>query len=162
MTIIDVEPRSCEKCGKPFEPRSGSGGSLQRFCCTGCRLGFHKERLRSQRRGLYAGRSTGVDTAAAHSQRSALYAGRPPRPATVAHSKSNADTDALESGFLMREEDFVEVTWDQCGNLLLRQGRGSGGDHELHIGREYFPRFLETVDALRELIVEAIRKDRAR
>jgi hypothetical protein len=63
MTIIDVEPRSCEKCGKPFEPRSGSGGSLQRFCCTGCRLGFHKERLRSQRRGLYAGRSTGVDTA---------------------------------------------------------------------------------------------------
>ena len=31
----------------------------------------------------------------------------------------------------MREEDFVEVTWDQCGNLLLRQGRGSGGDHEL-------------------------------
>ena len=55
MTVIDVELRSCEKCGNPFTPRSGSGGSFQRFCCTGCRLGFHKERLRSQRIDLYAG-----------------------------------------------------------------------------------------------------------
>jgi hypothetical protein len=57
-TIIDPDPRSCEKCGNSFEPRSGSGGSLQRFCCTRCRLSFHKERLRSQRTGLYAGRSS--------------------------------------------------------------------------------------------------------
>jgi hypothetical protein len=56
-TIIDTEPRSCEQCGNPFEPRSGSGGSVQRFCCTRCRLSFHKERLRSQRIGLYAGQS---------------------------------------------------------------------------------------------------------
>ena len=55
-TIIHAEPRSCEKCGNPFEPRSGSGGSVQRFCCTRCRLSFHKERLRSQRIGLYAGK----------------------------------------------------------------------------------------------------------
>ena len=54
-TIIDPDLRSCEKCGKSFEPRSGSGGSVQRFCCTSCRLSFHKERLRSQRMGLYAG-----------------------------------------------------------------------------------------------------------
>ena len=55
MMTIDAELRACEKCGNPFEPRSGSGGSVQRFCCTRCRLGFHKERLRSQRMGLYAG-----------------------------------------------------------------------------------------------------------
>jgi hypothetical protein len=55
MTIIDPDLRSCEKCGKPFTPRSGSGGSVQRFCGTDCRLGFHRERLRSQRIGLYAG-----------------------------------------------------------------------------------------------------------
>ena len=57
MTIIDAELPSCEKCGKPFSPRSGSGGSVQRFCCAGCRLTFHKERQRSQRIGLYAGQS---------------------------------------------------------------------------------------------------------
>jgi hypothetical protein len=55
MTIIDRDLHSCEKCDKPFEPRSGSGGSAQRFCCTGCRLSFHKQRLRSERRGAHAG-----------------------------------------------------------------------------------------------------------
>jgi hypothetical protein len=49
MTTIESDRLSCEKCGTMFEPRSGSGGSSQRFCCTGCRLSFHKERLRSQR-----------------------------------------------------------------------------------------------------------------
>jgi hypothetical protein len=57
MTIIAPDLRSCEKCRKPFEPRSGSGGSAQRFCGTGCRLSFHRERLRAQRTSLYAGQS---------------------------------------------------------------------------------------------------------
>jgi hypothetical protein len=55
MIIIDAEPRSCKKCGNPFTPRSGSGGSVQRFCCADCRLSFHKERLRLRRMRLYAG-----------------------------------------------------------------------------------------------------------
>jgi hypothetical protein len=55
MTNIEAGLRSCQKCGKAFEPRSGSGGSLKRFCCTGCRLDFHKKRQRSERRGMYAG-----------------------------------------------------------------------------------------------------------
>jgi hypothetical protein len=55
MTIIESDLRPCEKCGNSFEPRSGSGGSAQRFCCTPCRLSFHKERLRFQRTALYAG-----------------------------------------------------------------------------------------------------------
>jgi hypothetical protein len=54
MTAPDL--RCCQKCGKAFEPRSGSGGSVQRFFRTDCRLSFHKERLRSQRIGLYAGK----------------------------------------------------------------------------------------------------------
>jgi hypothetical protein len=55
MTITDPDLPSCEKCGESFEPRSGSGGSVQRFCCKGCRLSFHKQRLRSERRGAHAG-----------------------------------------------------------------------------------------------------------
>jgi hypothetical protein len=50
-----TEHRTCVHCGASFIPRSGSGGSVQRFCCTDCRLSFHKERLRSQRIGSYAG-----------------------------------------------------------------------------------------------------------
>jgi hypothetical protein len=62
----------------------------------------------------------------------------------------------------MRRQDVIEVVWDDCGNLLLRQGRGFTGGHELHICRDYLPRFLETIDALRGLIADAIRKDAAR
>jgi hypothetical protein len=68
---------------------------------------------------------------------------------------TNAAPHGLETGVVL-------IAWDQRGNLLLRQGRDLGGDHELYVCRDYFPRFLETVDALRELIVEAIRKDGAR
>lgn len=76
---------------------------------------------------------------------------------------TNAGPNGPEIGFvLMRQQDVIEVAWDQHGNLLLRQGRGLGGEQELHICRDYFPRFLETVDALRELIADAICKDRAR
>jgi hypothetical protein len=57
MTIVGPNLRSCQKCGKVFEPRTRSGGSAQRFCCTAHRLSFHRERLRAQRTSLYAGPS---------------------------------------------------------------------------------------------------------
>jgi hypothetical protein len=137
MTGTDPDLRSCQKCGKAFKPRSGSGGSVQRFCCTGCRLDFHRERLRSQRRACTLGGSHG------------------PLPLTP-----NAGPQGLPIGFVqMRQQDVIEVSWDECGNLLLRQGRRLRGDHELHVCRDYFPHFLETIDALRELIADAIRKD---
>jgi hypothetical protein len=56
--VIDPKPPTCKRCGRPFTPRFGSGGSLRRFCCTACRLDFHKERQRSERRGVYAGPTT--------------------------------------------------------------------------------------------------------
>ena len=57
MNVIDPSLRSCQECGNSFAPRLGSGGSAQRFCCTDCRLSFHRERLRAQRTSLYAGQS---------------------------------------------------------------------------------------------------------
>jgi hypothetical protein len=44
---------------------------------------------------------------------------------------------------------------------LLRQNRYHEGDHQLRICRDYFPRFLEVLDALRELIADAVREDEA-
>ena len=52
-----IEQRVCDRCGKPFMPRTGSGGSAQRFCSADCRLSFHTERLRSQRTTTYAGQT---------------------------------------------------------------------------------------------------------
>jgi hypothetical protein len=58
MNIADPTLRSCEQCGGQFEPRSGSGGSAQHFCCAAHRLSFHKERLREQRTSRHAGQSS--------------------------------------------------------------------------------------------------------
>ena len=49
-----IEQRACDRRGKAFIPRTGYGGSAQRFCDADCRLSFHTERLRSQRTGAYA------------------------------------------------------------------------------------------------------------
>jgi hypothetical protein len=57
MTSMNTKPFFCKQCGNPFEPRSGTGGSAQRFCSTSHRLSFHKERLREQRTSRNAGRS---------------------------------------------------------------------------------------------------------
>jgi hypothetical protein len=61
----------------------------------------------------------------------------------------------------MGQQHSIEVAWDRCGNLVLRQnGQGHGhGHHELCVSRDCFPRFLEALDELRELIVDAIRRD---
>jgi hypothetical protein len=56
MTLIDPKPFYCAQCGEPFKPRSGSGGSAQRFCSAAHRLSFHRERLREQRTSRYAGK----------------------------------------------------------------------------------------------------------
>ena len=53
---------ACNQCGEVFVPRQHTGGSVQRFCCTSCRLGWHKQRQRSQRMGSYAGEPSGPDT----------------------------------------------------------------------------------------------------
>jgi hypothetical protein len=152
MTTIDAELLPCGQCGKLFKPRNGTGGSPQRFCSTNCRLSFHAEGQRGQRRPACSAPGT---------------------PPAVLQPTSASEACEARKGFVpigqqdfiavpIGQQDFIAVAWDRQGNLLLRQSRLYEGDHELHIGREYFPRFLETVDALRELIVEAIRKDRAR
>jgi hypothetical protein len=48
----------CDWCNKPFRRRHGSGGSQQRFCSSECRMSFHKERQRTQRRASHAGPTT--------------------------------------------------------------------------------------------------------
>jgi hypothetical protein len=119
MTIIEPDLRPCDQCGTFFSRRNRTGGSPQRFCSTNCRLGFHKERLRCQRKALDAGRSL--------------------RAATL-HATSNAGRSRLETGFvLMGQQDVIEVARDERGNLLLRQHSDLRGEHELQICRDYFP-----------------------
>jgi hypothetical protein len=61
------DQRDCDQCGKPYVPRQHTGGSVQRFCCTTCRLDWHKKRQRAQRIDLYAGQVTAPATPQARS-----------------------------------------------------------------------------------------------
>jgi hypothetical protein len=132
----------CDECGKAFKPRTGTGGSPQRFCSTNCRLSFHAESQRSQR-----GPACDAPTRL---------------PATEEQPALQHETSEDEDGFvLMGQQDYVEVAWDQHGNLLLRQNRLFEGDQELRISRDYFPQFVTALDVLRELVADAIRKDGA-
>jgi hypothetical protein len=135
------DKQSCDRCGAPFSPRRSSGGSRQRFCTSSCRLTFHRERLRSQRSALYAGPTT--------------------LPATAQPAPKEQAGEAEGRFVLMKQQGFIKVVRDGRGNVLLRQGGDYEGDHELRICRDNFPRFLEALDVLRELIAEAIREDEA-
>ena len=138
MTTIDAELRPCDQCGKLFKPRNGTGGSPQRFCSTDCRLSFHAEGQRGQRRPACSAPGT---------------------PPAVLQPTSESEACEARKGFVpIGQQDFIAVAWDRQGNLLLRQSRLYEGDHELRVSRNYFPQFVRALDVLREVIVDAIRK----
>ena len=59
LSPSDDKPKQrCDRCGKPFSPRHGSGGTKQRFCSRDCQRTSNRERQRRQRSGSYAGRTT--------------------------------------------------------------------------------------------------------
>ena len=141
--LLDDKPalnpeQLCDRCGAPFCPRRGSGGSSQRFCSGDCRMTFHKERQRTQRRASYAGPTL-----------------PPATPQPTPNEEAGQAVDRLG------QRDFIEVFRDQHGNLLLRQSRDRERDHELRICRDYFPQFLEALDALRQMIADVISQDEA-
>jgi hypothetical protein len=93
------------------------------------------------------------------SQHRGVYAGPTTFPAIEQPIASRPD----DSLVLMGQQHFIGVALDRCGNLVLRQNgyRRGHSPHELRISRDYLPRFLEALDELRHLIVDAIRRDEA-
>jgi hypothetical protein len=129
MTIIEADLRSCDWCGGLFTPRSGTGGSPQRFCSANCRLSFHAEGQRGQHRPV----CSALDM-----------------PAGIPQPTFESEAREAHKGFvLMGQQDFIEVAWDRQGNLLLRQDRLHAGGHELRVSRDYFPQFVRALDVLR-------------
>ena len=88
------------------------------------------------------------------------YAGRTTLPATGRQPAPNEEaSEAEDSLVLIRQLCFIEVVRDRRGSLLLRQSRDDEDNHELRVCRDNFPRFLEALDVLRELLTKAIRED---
>jgi hypothetical protein len=88
-----------------------------------------------------------------------VYAGRT-KLSPTRHSTQNAEASAAKNGpVLLGQQNIIEAAWDKRGDLLLRQSRDDGDDHELRIRRDCLPRFLHGLDALRQLIADRIRED---
>ena len=78
----------CDRCGTPFSPRWGGGGSRQRFCSSECRLGFHTQRQRMERRAAYIAPTTLPAT------------GQPSQDETVPRERPVAALHPWETGVL--------------------------------------------------------------
>src|SRR5215467_11823874 len=95
-----VDQRACEQCGLLFAPRAHSGGSQQRFCSAECRLAFHAKGQRGQR----------VPACSA-----------PEKSPATSRPTSESEASEADDGFvLMEQQDFIEIAWDEHGDLLLR------------------------------------------
>src|SRR5262249_15395681 len=97
----------CEQCGKPFEPRSGSGGKPQRFCSPECRAAFH--------------------TKPQCAQRSPTCSNVAQLPAVIQPAEKDAPADSSDdfdwSGedVIIHEQPATAVYWNAAGSLTIRQ-----------------------------------------
>jgi len=118
----------CEHCGAPFVPRAGTGGKPQRFCSTKCRLAFHREVQRSQRRATY-----GVAIAL---------------PAVIDHpSEKNAPAprsrDFVDSQILVAAQPQIIFERTDCGDFIIRQTNWPDDDAEIFIHRDLVAVFVD-------------------
>jgi hypothetical protein len=99
----------CHRCGTPFSPRRGSGGSRQRFCSSECRLDFHTQRQRMERRAAYIAPTTLPAT------------GQPSQDETVPRDPAVAALHPWETGVL----DLANC--DRTEFVVALKGRETAG-----------------------------------
>jgi hypothetical protein len=144
-----IEHRACDRCGERFMPRTGSGGSAQRFCSADCRLSFHTERLRAQRTGLYAGQlqqhaTQAVPSLALLEQAERLIAKLIRLLASPVDRKVVAAVRALlDSAGIDHLADVVEANWRPPPEPKLK--------HDWQIRAAHLLRYLEILRGDREL-----------
>jgi hypothetical protein len=108
MNPDDCHP-ACDRCGKPFTARHGTGGSKQKFCSRDCQRTSNRERQRTQRRASYAGPT------------SAPLGGQPAQNEALSHEPAVAAFHPWETGTL----DIAD-----CGRtefvIALNEGESAG------------------------------------
>jgi hypothetical protein len=105
----------CEQCGKPFTPRTGSGGKPQRFCSPECRMAFHAENKpqRSQR-GPTCDDAANLPSVIA---RPAPESARAPTP-------EDSDFDwRTDDSVILRQQPATAIYYNREGSLVIRQER---------------------------------------
>ena len=120
----------CARCGKTFKPRSGSGGSPQRFCSQDCRLAFHSEGQRAQRRPACG--DFPVVTVAAPGK----------SPQNAPEQILDFDWSDTES-VVLTEQPETAVYWNPHGDLVIRQRRRRDDDPIVIVTRSSLPQLID-------------------
>ena len=101
---------TCEHCGKPFKPRSGTGGKPQRFCTPECRFASHANV--AQRSSPHVGVNDG---AAPNTPPEVKRTGEAPEADGVDFDWN--DDDAV----VVPEQRAGAVYWNPRGQIVIRQ-----------------------------------------
>ena len=122
----------CERCNKPFTPRSRSGGKPQRFCSSECRTASHAG---SQRSG-------------SQRQDDEQNVGKTPTLEIVGKTESHDDPDEFDwsgENVVIQEQPATAVYFNLEGALVIRQ-RASDyhcDDPFVYIGPDHIEAFLD-------------------
>ena len=122
----------CERCNKPFTPRSRSGGKPQRFCSSECRTASHAG---SQRSG-------------SQHQDDQQNVGKTPTLETLGTSPQQDTEDFDWSGeeVVIREQPATAIYFNPEGALVIRQKATDDyqiGDPFVFIGPDHIESFLD-------------------
>jgi hypothetical protein len=130
--LLDRQPK-CHQCGKPFEPRSKSGGKPQRFCSPECRAAFHTQPQRSQRSPTCSAPSL-----------PAVVDQPKPKDEPAAPAKDSEDFDwSDDSVVVIREQPETAIYFNPAGGLVIRQRNGWDEDVYVYINARLIDTFID-------------------
>jgi hypothetical protein len=113
--LLDHQAK-CGQCGKPFEPRSKSGGKPQRFCSSECRFEFHAQRGQRSPTCIAPSLSAAVEEskpkaapAATGEDDSADYCWAVPSQARIECWATNEDEIEIEQTSPVHEDENIRI-----------------------------------------------------
>lgn len=168
LTAIEVAQLapscSCEHCGKPFEPRAGSGGKPQKYCSVDCRRAADAQRDQraptrsaengtddireptpTERRSMLIEATKEFDakmgTTAEQAVDNAVAAGR------ISLAPPPADADEFswcdDESVVLPDQQAVAVYFNPAGELVIRQKQWPGDDQFIYIGPAFQNTFID-------------------
>jgi hypothetical protein len=120
---------TCQRCGKPFEPRQGGGGSPQKFCSAECRKGRIPSVPASEFPASKPATSSTVDT------------GKDAGPDTGNSDKSSFEWSAED--VCLQPQLMTAIYWNVHADLVIRQLGWPEEDSVVIISRANIPQFLD-------------------
>jgi hypothetical protein len=115
---LRIVAKACAHCGQSFEPRRGSGGTQQKFCCTDCR------------------RKANAKTSVAPS-----VADIAPASPSMAPASSK---DEPEMELLLAQQLLVEYRIDEHGGLELQQWDPNEREYQrIYVNADYLNTFID-------------------